>query len=131
MWDDSNLGLKGLARAMFREGRFTDVADGTATLELPNAVHRDKCESRRPEVEAALSAHFGTRLTLRLTADGGGGGGTGPSGGGGRPSDPEPGPAEDLDLSVADVRDLPDAPAPAAGGIDALTEAFPGAEFVE
>ncbi|MEZ5177119.1 MAG: hypothetical protein R2746_02245 [Acidimicrobiales bacterium] len=141
MWDDADLPLKGLARAMYREGRFTAIDGGTATIVFPNPVHRDKCEGKRAEVEQALSTRFGVPISLRLQADGDSGGSVGArpadgSGGGGpergpvAPS-PDPDPDDDVPLAIADVRELPDAPSAATGGIDALTEAFPGAEFVE
>lgn len=136
VWDDADLPLKGLARAMYREGRFTEISGTAATVVFPNSVHRDKCESRRAEVEQALSSRFGVAITLRLLADGESGAGSArpSSGGPGGPNlsavtAPEPEPEEDL--AIAEVRQLPDAPSAATGGIDALTEAFPGAEFIE
>ena len=134
VWDDTDLPLKGLARAMYREGRFTEVSGTTATVVFPNSVHRDKCESRRAEVEQALSARFGAEVRLRLLADGESGappGSPGPSGGPSAPTDAVSEPDDDVPLAIAEVRELPDAPSAATGGIDALTEAFPGAEFVE
>jgi hypothetical protein len=126
VWDDADLALKGLARAMYREGRFTQVSGTTATVVFPNSVHRDKCESRRSEVERALSSRFGVDVKLELLAEGESGG---PAQ---RPvPDPEPEPDADVPLAIAEVHELPDAPSAATGGIDALTEAFPGAEFVE
>ena len=43
---------------------------------------------------------------------------------------PDPEPDDDAPLAIAEVRELPDAPSAATGGIDALTEAFPGAELI-
>jgi hypothetical protein len=124
---------------MYREGRFTEVSGTTATVVFPNSVHRDKCESRRGEVEQALSSRFGVEVKLKLLADGESGGGPsgssgGPGGGSGGPNlrpVPDPEPDDDVPLAIAEVHELPDAPSAATGGIDALTEAFPGAEFVE
>lgn len=127
--------LGGLVKAMYSVGRFTDVDGATATLALPNEVHRQKCEQKRSEVEAALSQRLDHPIRLRLVVDGGSApddrstmghdGAPGPSG---RP--PEPGP-DDFDLGGHDVHDLDDAPDGPTGGMDALTEAFPGAELVE
>ena len=42
-----------------------------------------------------------------------------------------PTPEEDFDLGADNVHDLDDAPAAPTGGLDALTEAFPGSELVD
>ena len=36
---------------------------------LPNKIHAAKCEEVRPEVEAALAAHFGRPTPLRIVVD--------------------------------------------------------------
>ena len=73
-WRDAVLeGLAPAAKARFRAGRFLGVVDGgadaAAVYGLPNAIHRDRCEERRPEVEAALARHFGRPVPLRLVVD--------------------------------------------------------------
>jgi DNA polymerase III subunit gamma/tau len=91
---------------------------------LPNAVHRDRCETVRADVEAALAAHFGRTVPLRLVVDGGVGGGGGPA----------PAVPDDLDPAeeVVDLDALVDAPSePARSAVDRLTDAFPGAEVLE
>ncbi|MBX3313837.1 MAG: hypothetical protein KF906_05910, partial [Actinobacteria bacterium] len=134
-WVDAVLPtLGGLAKAMFNVGRFTGLDGTTAVLALPNDVHRQKCERKRPEVEQALSDAVGSTITLRLVVDDDPGAepdrpAGGDSGGRGRP-DPGPESHEDV-LDGADVHDLDDAPDAPAGGLQALTEAFPGAELVE
>jgi DNA polymerase III subunit gamma/tau len=71
-WRDAVLEtLAPAAKARFRAGRFLGVVDGgaEAVYGLPNAIHRDRCEERRPEVEAALARHFGRPVPLRLVVD--------------------------------------------------------------
>ncbi|MGV3760551.1 MAG: hypothetical protein ACO1PW_13575 [Actinomycetota bacterium] len=106
---------------MFAEGRFTGATGGQVVLSLPggSAVAG---EQRRPEVEGALSRHFGTRVSLRLERreDEGDGSATGDR----PPSDEHP------DDDIGDVHSLEDAPT-AATGVARLTEAFPGAELLE
>lgn len=102
--------------------------DGTdATLAVPNDVHRQKCEQRKADVETALNRHTGPGIGLTLVVDENA---TARDRGGAVPSRPSTA-EDDYDLGEVDVHDLTDAPDAATGGIDALTEAFPGAEFVE
>ncbi len=69
-WGDSVLsGLKGRARARFRAGRFVAAQDGVATFALPDETHRSYSEECRTDVEAALRAHFGVPIRLRLVVD--------------------------------------------------------------
>jgi hypothetical protein len=133
LWNDAVLGsLAGLTKAMYSVGRFTAVDGATATFAFPNEVHRQKCEQKRGEVEAALSTRLGTPVKLRLVVDAPGA--APPPSGSGRGADAGPdagSPPDDYDLDGADVHDLPDAPSAPQGGIAALTDAFPGSELVE
>ena len=125
--------LRPAVKARFAAGRFMTVTDTEAVFGLPNQAHRDKCDERRGDVEAALAAHFGQPVPLELVVDDGSGGadpvappGTAVS----RPAD-EPEVVEDEAASI-DPAELVDAPSTATGGgLDKLTEAFPGAELVE
>jgi hypothetical protein len=138
-WADSILpGLSGLTRAMFSVGRFVDAgSDGAAVFALPNAVHRDKCEAKRADVEHALEEHFGHAVPLRLVVDESGAStedhnsnGRRAPGGRSRPGNrtspavsSEPGdPEEPIDLDA-----LEDAPPDPRTPIDRIAEAFPGA----
>jgi hypothetical protein len=117
---------------MFSVGHFTEVSGTEAVFALPNEVHRQKCEQKRAEVEAVLSGRLGSEISLRLVVDETAGARSGtPAATGGRPTQPAnddgPGPEDDLDLTGGDVHDLEDASDVPAGGLDALTRAFPGA----
>jgi DNA polymerase-3 subunit gamma/tau len=116
-WADNVLPqLKGMAKALYAAGRFVSSEDDVAVLALPTAPHKQKCEERRKEVEAALAAHFGRPIPLRLVVDSG-----------------EAAPtlaARSVPDEVIDVSDLIDAPSAPTSSIDRLTQAFPGAELL-
>ncbi|MCX7620376.1 MAG: DNA polymerase III subunit gamma/tau [Acidimicrobiales bacterium] len=135
-WGDVILGrLKQRAKARFGAGRWLAVEDGFAVFGLPNPIHRDRCEEVRPDVEAALEAHFGMPVPVRLVVD------SEPSGTvsasvrsregtqavssrSGRDdlnSDPEEG---------ADLEELIDAGA-ATTPVERIADVFPGAELVD
>lgn len=135
-------GVSGLTKGMFAAGTVAAVEGDVVVVSVPNDVHRQKCEQKKPDVEAALAAALGVAVTLRLIVDGDPGSGEsgGGSSGSARPSNQPNGPStgpgagatdEFEDLGVDDVHDLADAPDAAVGGVDALTEAFPGSTFVE
>lgn len=69
-WADQVLEqISARARARFRAGRWVGGGEGEAVFALPDPVHRSFCEELRPEVERALSAHFGRPIPLRLVVD--------------------------------------------------------------
>lgn len=105
------------AKARFSAGRFVGVEDGAALFALPNKATVDNCEPRRAEVEAALAAHFGTPVRIRLLVDQAG------------PAATADGNAAD-DAESLDTDGLEDAPAAIASPEGRLLEAFPGAEEV-
>ena len=122
-WADRILDhLSRRAKVRFQVGRFVSAEGGTAVLALPNAVHRDRCEEARAEVEQALSAHFGRRIALRLVVDE-------------QPSRhsaaaaPTVSEAPDDDVDLGDLRDAP--PGALASPLDHVMEAFKGAQVVE
>jgi hypothetical protein len=136
--------LSGLSKAMYAVGRFVRVEGGTAVYALPNDVHRQKCEGKRPEVEAALAKHFGRPVPLRLVVDDSSGGSQtddpfddepgGPTRGGSGQGPGRPGrsaPRDEPEDEAIDVHDLVDAPADTRTHLDRLTEAFPGAQLQE
>ncbi len=88
-------------------------------LSVPKGPPPDQLEKRRPEVEAALSAHFGRPVAIRVVV----GAALAPA----AASTDDAAPTED---EVVDVHELEDAPS-AGSGVERLAEAFPGAELVE
>jgi DNA polymerase-3 subunit gamma/tau len=61
--------LPALVKALYSAGRFVAVGPEGAQFALPNAAHRDRCADGVTQVEAALSAHFGTPVHLELIVD--------------------------------------------------------------
>ena len=130
--------LPARAKARYASGRFVAVDDQGAHFALPNAAHREQCAEQQPVVEAALSDHFGTKVTLVLDIDDTGtppAAGPGPSpaasgrpGGGGATAQPPPvdedeyvDPSELIDDTVSDQASAAEA---------RLLQAFPGASEV-
>ncbi|HEY9556042.1 MAG TPA: hypothetical protein VIR58_04870, partial [Acidimicrobiales bacterium] len=129
-WDAVLQALKPGTRAVFGTGRFADSTADAAVFALQNAPTRDHCDKKRPEVEAALTAHFGRPVSLRLVteSDVGGGeeaSGPAPSSGAAAPAGPQ---HEDEDsIDVSELEDAPDV----STGVERLAQAFPGAELVD
>jgi DNA polymerase III subunit gamma/tau len=70
-WGDFVLGnLPARIKAVYSAGRFVAADENGAQFALPNAAHRDRCAESAAQVEAALSAHFGTKVSLVLVVDG-------------------------------------------------------------
>jgi len=118
-WGDSILpGLKGLAKALYGAGRFVSVDDGVAVFALPDEIHRGRAEEKRTEVEAALQAHFGGGVKLKLVVD--------------RPTDAPLTAEPDHDHDhVVDIHELEDAAGSPATPAERLKQAFPGAQEVD
>jgi hypothetical protein len=119
------------ARVRWAAGRWADVVDGTAVFELPNQHYVPRCEECRSDVEAALAAHFGRPVPVRIVV-----GGEMPD-----PSSPPhltvapppsagTGAAAHDESAGIDLSDLTDAPEAATSGLDRITAVFPGAEIV-
>ena len=102
-------------------GRFVAPTGASVAFGLPNAIHRDRCQGLRPDLEAALTAHFGRPVPVELVVDET----DNPSGSEQRPESGQP-----ADDDVIDLEELVDAP-DVDTGIDALTKAFPGAVLIE
>lgn len=125
-WGDLILAsLPAPAKSRLRTGRFTDVDGDTAIFALPNQPHVSAAEGVKSRAEDALSAHFGTRVRIRLVVDDSSGPATAAA-----PATPGPSapPAEDEIEEVA-IEDtvLADPSSPD----DVVRSAFPGAEEVE
>jgi DNA polymerase-3 subunit gamma/tau len=69
-WGDGILqSLPARAKARYASGRFVSVDDQGVHFALPNSAHRDQCAEQQSIVEGALTAHFGTKITLVLDID--------------------------------------------------------------
>jgi DNA polymerase-3 subunit gamma/tau len=125
-WGDKVLPSLRAPKAMYSSGRFVSVEPDVAVFALPNRHHRDRCEQHRPDVEAALAAHFGRPVPLRLVIES-------EIEDAARQASPIPTAAEDAGGDeMIDPAELVDAPAPsAAPHLDLIAEAFPGSEIVE
>jgi len=67
VWGDGLLAaLAPGARSVYGMGRWAQGTDGQPVFALPSRMYRELAESKRAEVEAALSAHFGQRVPVRL-----------------------------------------------------------------
>ncbi|MBU6329262.1 MAG: DNA polymerase III subunit gamma/tau [Acidobacteria bacterium] len=127
-WSTSVLpSLSQRARPRFTAGRWLAIEGTEAVLGLPNAPHAARCEELRPEVEAALSAAFGTPLTLRLAVDGAAVDPGDRRAMAGRRAEP----VEEEILDSQTIAELDDAVDVAASGVDRVAAMFPGAELVD
>jgi DNA polymerase-3 subunit gamma/tau len=126
-WSEVLGAVKPGTKAVFGTGRFAESTGDSAVYALANGPTRDHCEKKRPEVEAALAAHFGRPVRLRLVTEIEAGG-RAPAAG--QPAPPAGRPQRNEDEDVVDVHALEDAPT-AATGVERLAEAFPGAKLVE
>jgi DNA polymerase III subunit gamma/tau len=129
-WGDTILSsLPQPVRVRWGTGRFVGVSGEVARFALPNAIHRERCEEQRPDVERALTEHFGrpVRVELMLDAD---------------QATPSvaPGPAAAGAMSRRDAIDevepidpaeLVDAPVDQRRGLDVLGQHFPDAQLFE
>jgi DNA polymerase-3 subunit gamma/tau len=138
-WGDGILqSLPARAKARYASGRFVAVDEQGVHFALPNAAHREQCAEQQPVVEAALSDHFGTTVTLVLDIDDAGpppapGAGPSPAASGRPPGGAPRAPAPPVDEGeYLDPNDLvEDASADQASAAEArLLQAFPGASEV-
>jgi hypothetical protein len=123
-WELLRPSLPGRAKSRFSGGRFVSADATGIVFGLPNAIHRDRCAECVGDVEAAFSAHLGVPVSFTLVVDGD------PVPPTGLPPAPPP-PAEAEPEEAIDLTELIDASPDEAGGVELLTEAFPGAELVE
>jgi DNA polymerase III subunit gamma/tau len=138
-WGDGILqSLPARAKARYASGRFVEVDDQGAHFALPNAAHRDQCAEQQALVEAALTDHFGAKVTLVLVIDDSApapapksSSSAVPPGRSPRGAPRDPGPPED-EVEDMDPHDLiEDASTDQASAAEArLLEAFPGASEV-
>jgi hypothetical protein len=121
-WGDQILpGLRPGVKVYLSSGRFASVDDAGAVFAVPDKGLLNRAAPAVPEVEAALQAHFGRPVPLRLILDG-----AAESVRGSAPSAPPP-PEDPADYDLTDLRD---APAAVVSPEQRLLEAFPGAEEI-
>ncbi len=60
--------LTAKARARFQVAKVIDVADGRIRFELPNEIHRERCEQLKGDIEKALSEMLRTSVEAELIA---------------------------------------------------------------
>jgi DNA polymerase-3 subunit gamma/tau len=124
-WGDAVLpSLPAKAKSRFAPGRFLEVEPGAVVFGLPNKIHAAKCEEMRPDVEAALAAHFGRATPLRIVVDQG------------APPPPVRGATSTAEADsdtdeIVDLTELTDATDAPASGVDVVHQVFPGAEVVD
>jgi len=151
-WQDSILGgLRLKVRAIFQSGRFVEIDGDVAVLAVPNDAHLSHADPLRPELEAALTSHYGTTIRVRLMSETAGRDQTDrstpsrdqptatarPTASPTSPALDDPDEREGSDEDFADISspiDVDDRTSAASTGIDWARErvlkAFPGAEEV-
>jgi hypothetical protein len=118
-WEGALAQVKRRTAAAFATARVVAV-DSAVVVAVENRFLQADCEARRGEVEAALAAHFGRPVPVRITV--------GPD-----PADaPKPeAPSRRREEEHIDITQLVDAPAgDAIDPHERLKQAFPGAEEV-
>ena len=60
--------LTAKARARFQVAKVIDVTDGRIRFELPNEIHRERCEQLKGDIEKALSEMLHTSVEAELIA---------------------------------------------------------------
>ena len=122
--------LRGMAKALFKQGTLLGVDGSTVTVGVPNRTHLTRCEPKVTEIETSLATALGRPVTVALVVGGDDGEDTdqGPDStvpaqtSGEGPDDPTEG---------VDLTSLVDAPDIGRTGVDRVTEAFPGAQVLE
>ena len=128
-WGDAVLtSLSGRAKARFGAGRFLAVEAGAAVFALPNDHYLIRCEEVVGEVEAALAAHLGVPVPLRLVVERPG---DAPGPGSSSADDDPDFPDDGTDFEeIADVDGSREPPPAVTSPEERLKRAFPGAEEV-
>lgn len=127
-WGDRILpSLRPAVKVYVATGRFLPSEAGSAVYAVPDKGLLTRAEPNRGEVEAALTAHFGRRVPLRLVLDEGPAPVPGDATGSPQSGHQEP---ED-DPAGYDWAEMEDAPTGVVSPEQRLLEAFPGAEEVQ
>jgi DNA polymerase-3 subunit gamma/tau len=70
-WADAILPTLARRVSVWWKGRFASVDGGVAVFAVEDANFKSRAEKYKPDVEAALAAHFGTPVPLKLVIDDG------------------------------------------------------------
>lgn len=127
-WPDALARLAPRARARFQAAKFVRIDGAAAVFELPNEVHRERCEQLRAEVEGTLAEVTGQPVPLQLVAAQDGEADRGP-GSGSQMSGTGLGASEGDDL--IDLDQLQDAPPDGRSTVERITDAFPGSTVLD
>jgi hypothetical protein len=123
-WGDSILrALKARTKGLYGSGRFVAVEDQHAVFGFESATLAEMANQARPDVEAALAAHFARAVPVKIVVVPADGIGT-------AAGDPAGGPTAEPEDEVHDLAELTDAPPDDRTPIDHLRSAFPGAELL-
>ena len=115
------------ARARFRGGRVLGVEGATIRFGVPNAIHRDRCDEVKGDIEQVFSTHFGQAVTMIVEVDDDSA----------APVDPakiehKAAPAADPSPEdIGPISELRDAGDQSNDGVERLTKAFPGSKVID
>lgn len=124
-WGDRILpSLRPAVKVYVATGRFLPSEPGAAVYAVADRGLLSRAEPGRAEVEAALAAHFGRRVPLKLVLDDQ----PGPADAG---AQPDPAPAPEEDPAAYEWAEMEEAPAAVVSPEQRLLDAFPGAEEVD
>ncbi|MGI9624061.1 MAG: DNA polymerase III subunit gamma/tau [Acidimicrobiales bacterium] len=130
-WDSVRASLPGRAKSRYSGGRFIAVEGNKITFGLPNAIHRDRCQECAVDVTAALGETFGVNVQLDLVVDDDAPVPAARAGQGQQTKVDEKDRTELDEQHEVDLEGLTDADSASVGGVDLLSEVFPGAEVLE
>ncbi|MEM9132001.1 MAG: DNA polymerase III subunit gamma/tau [Actinomycetota bacterium] len=115
------------AKARFRGGRVLGVDGSTIRYGLPNAIHRDRCEEVKGDIEQVFSTHFGQPVSVIVEVDDDSA----------APVDPakierKAAPVADpTPEDIGPISELRDAGDQSNDGVERLTKAFPGSKVID
>jgi len=127
--------LKGLARALYSNTTVLGERDGSFALGVANDATRQKCDDHRADVEAAIAAVVGGKVSVQLVIHTGAGDHDDEVDAGNnvvplaRAAAPAPPPPADEDVDLDDLVDAP--PESVVSPLDRLAQAFPGSQLVD
>ena len=122
-------GVSQKARVRFKGGQVSRVDGSTIFFAVPNQMHCDRCQDVKGDIEAVLTEHFGSPITVEVVVDGEALGST--------IMDPAKldrsatRPKAETPDEIGPVSELDDADNVASTGVDRLTKAFPGSKVIE